>query len=78
MQKLSLKGFERGKVICIALRLRCKNQGPLYDLNANDTNFCPTEGVHLVAQEFVPRRGSGPGEDVSGDTFIQLIHSLSV
>jgi hypothetical protein len=29
-----LKGFERGKAICIALRLRCKNQGPLYDLNA--------------------------------------------
>src|ERR1700758_3678430 len=36
MQKLPLKGFERGKAICIALRLRCKNQGPLYDLNAND------------------------------------------
>jgi hypothetical protein len=65
-----LKGFERGKAICIcsttslqkpgsALRFKCKIRppnAPLYDLNANDTNFCPTERVHLVAQEFVPPR----------------------
>jgi hypothetical protein len=64
MQKLSCKGFERGKAVCIcsttslqkrgsALRFKCKIRppnAPLYDLNANDSRIVK-DGVRRVVKD---------------------------